>query len=146
MLDSGITVSWESGGTDGYDNPDSKRRPFVGMEIMVARKDKQGIVRAPRERVDRKAALRILTRGGASYALKEKELGSLEPGKLADLIVIDTNPLDTSAVAEDDLSKIQVLMTMVGGAVVYDAATFKPPAEDVRMARDGRSSIDNETE
>jgi predicted amidohydrolase YtcJ len=145
MLDAGITVSWESGGTDGFDNPESKRRPFVGMEIMVTRKDKEGVVRAPRERVDRKTALKILTRGGAAYALKEKELGSVEPGKFADLLVLDTNPLDP-AIADDDLSKIQVLMTMVGGTVVYDVATFKAPAEDVRTARDGRSFIDNETE
>lgn len=145
MLDEGITVSWESGGTDGYDNPESKRRPMVGMEIFVTRKNRAGVVQAAHHRVDRKTALRILTRGGAEYVQKEEELGSIEAGKLADLILLDRSPLDPS-LPDEDLSTIQVLMTLVGGQVVYDAATYKHPSEAVRRARDGMSHIDNETE
>ncbi|MCZ6750998.1 MAG: amidohydrolase family protein [Acidobacteria bacterium] len=145
FLEAGVTVSWESGGTDGFDNPDSKRRPMVGMEIFVARKNSSGQVRGANERIDRKTALRILTRGGAAYVLREKELGSLEAEKWADLVVLDKNPLDPS-IPDDKLSEIQVLMTVVGGRVVYDRATFVPPREDVRLAKDGMAIIDNETE
>lgn len=65
--------------------------------------------------------------------------------KLADLIMLDRSPLDPS-LPDEDLSTIQVLMTVVGGQVVYDAATYKHPSEAVRLARDGMSYIDNETE
>ena len=145
FVDAGVTVSWESGGTDGYDKPDSKRKPMVGMEIMVTRKDNKGEVRGAQERVDRKTALRILTQGGAVNVLRERELGSLEPGKWADLVVLDRNPLDPS-MPDEKLSEIKVLMTVVGGQVVYDAETFTPPPADVRRAKDGEQFIDNETE
>jgi len=145
FVDAGVTVSWESGGTDGYDNPESKRRPLVGMEIFVVRKTKSGEVRGGHERIDRKTALRILTRGGAAYVMKEKELGSIEAGKWADLVLLDRNPLDDS-IPDEQLSEIQVLMTLAGGKVVYDRATFVPPAIDVRLGKDGMAHIDNETE
>lgn len=109
------------------------------------RKNSKGEVRGENERIDRKTALRILTRGGAAYVLKEKELGSLEPGKWADLVVLDNNPMDPS-IPDDKLSEIQVLMTVAGGKVVYDRATFVPPPADVRRAKDGMAFIDNETE
>jgi hypothetical protein len=60
----------------------------------------------------------MMTRWASEYVLREEELGSLEPGKLADLIVLDKNPLDSS-VPDEDLSEIQVLVTMIGGEVVH---------------------------
>jgi len=68
----------------------------------------------PRELVLRSATM------NAAYELhQETSTGSLERGKLADLIVLDRNPLTISA---DDIAKVKVLLTMVGGKVVWDAA------------------------
>jgi predicted amidohydrolase YtcJ len=50
--------------------------------------------------------------------MAEDKLGSIEPGKLADLVVLDRNPLDRS-IPDEDLSEIQVLTTLIGGKVMY---------------------------
>ena len=50
----------------------------------------------------------MMTRWGGYYLLREDQLGSLEPGKMADLVVLDKNPLDSS-VPDEGLSDIQVL-------------------------------------
>jgi hypothetical protein len=60
----------------------------------------------------------MMTRWAAEYVLREDELGSLEPGKLADLVILDKNPLDP-AVPDDALAQIQVLAAIVGGELEY---------------------------
>jgi predicted amidohydrolase YtcJ len=65
--------------------------------------------------------------------LKEKEIGSIEAGKFGDLVILDRNPLDP-AVRDDELSKLQVMLTMVGGRVVFDAE--KDPRPKPRGRRD----------
>ena len=82
-------------------------------------------IRGAREAVDRLTALRILTIHGAKYTLREDVLGSIEPGKWADLVVLDRNPLDPS-VPDDELDNIQVLQTIVEGEVIYDGAGAGP--------------------
>ena len=73
-------------------------------------------VYGPAERTDRIIQLKSLTRWGASYILREKMLGSLEPGKLADLIVLDR---DFLTIPEQEIPKVKVLMTVVGGRIVH---------------------------
>ena len=60
--------------------------------------------------------LKSATLWGAYYAMREDQLGSLEPGKWADLVVLDK---DYMTVPEDDILNLRVLMTMVGGKVVH---------------------------
>ena len=62
-------------------------------------------------------ALRAATIDGARYLGMDKELGSLEPGKLADLVILDGNPL------EDIFNTEKVAYTMVNGRL-YDASTM----------------------
>ncbi len=90
-----------------------------GLEVLVTRRVVSGVVRGLQNAVDRKTALRIMTRWGAEYVLREDQLGSIEPGKFADLVVLNRNPLDP-ALPDDRLSEVQVLFTLVGGEVVYD--------------------------
>ena len=73
-------------------------------------------VYGPSERTDRIIQLKALTRWGAYYVLREDVLGSLEPGKYADFIVLDRDYL---TIAEDDIPNIRVLMTVVGGKAVH---------------------------
>jgi predicted amidohydrolase YtcJ len=60
----------------------------------------------------------MMTRWGADYVLRNQELGSLEPGKLADLVVLDKNPLN-EAIPDENLSEIKVVATIIGGEVAY---------------------------
>jgi hypothetical protein len=118
LIDSGMRVTY---GADVHDDPD--RHPMFGLEVMVTRKSRDGRVFGPREKIDRSNGLLMMTRWGAYYVLREKELGSLEAGKLADLVVLDKNPLDRN-IPDEDLSEITVVATIIGGEVVY--GTLKP--------------------
>jgi len=117
LLDAGAKVSY---GADTHTDPE--RQPMFNLEVLVTRRVKDGRVFGPREIIDRSTALLMLTRWGADYVLRNEELGSLEPGKLADLVVLDKNPLDRN-VADEDLSEIKILATVIGGEVVYGSLT-----------------------
>jgi urease alpha subunit len=69
----------------------------------------------PDERIDRVHALKMWTRWAANYVRKPEKLGSLEVGKLADLVVLDR---DYFTIPEDEILKVRPLMTVVGGRTV----------------------------
>ena len=113
LIDAGVRVTY---GADTHDDPE--RHPMFNLEVMVTRVTKDGQVFGARERIDRAQGLLMMTRWGAEYVLREDVLGSLEPGKYADLVVLDKNPLDRS-VRDSDLSEIKVLATIIEGKVAY---------------------------
>lgn len=76
---------------------------------------------APREATDRITQLKALTTWGAHYVLREDRMGSLEPGKLADLVVLDR---DLLTIPQDDIPNTKVLMTLVGGKMVHVLPTL----------------------
>ncbi len=80
-----------------------------------------GEIWVPEEKLDRISALRGWTTWAAESVLRENDLGSLEKGKLADLIVLDR---DYFTIPEMDIKKINNLMTLVGGKVIYKSADF----------------------
>jgi hypothetical protein len=65
-------------------------------------------------------ALTLYTRNGAYAGFEENSKGSLEPGKLADFIVVDRDVLTVPA---DELKDVKVLQTFVGGRLVYDRSS-----------------------
>ena len=107
MLDAGINVSLEG--------------EWPGVEQLITRKDDKGKVWGPDQRVDRATALRIATQNGANYVLRGDKLGSIEPGKLADLAVLDR---DFLTVPEEEISEIQSLLTIVGGKIIFVRTDF----------------------
>ncbi len=117
LLDAGAKVSY---GADTHEDP--LRQPMFSLEVLVTRRVKDGRVFGPRESIDRATALLMMTRWGADYVLRNEELGSLEPGKVADLVVLDKNPLDRD-LADEDLSEIKILATVIGGEVAYGSLT-----------------------
>jgi predicted amidohydrolase YtcJ len=70
----------------------------------------------PEERVTRSEALWIYTVAGAYLTFEEQHKGSLEPGKLADLVVLEDDPL---RVPESSIKDINVVATLVGGRVMH---------------------------
>jgi predicted amidohydrolase YtcJ len=127
LLNAGALVSYEGEAND--------ENPFNSLQILVTRQTARGHALGEREKVDRKTALRIMTLHGAKYVLKEKEIGSLETGKFGDLIIVNRNPLDP-ALRDDELSKLEVQMTIVGGKVMYDAAVDPKPKLSRRATGD----------
>jgi predicted amidohydrolase YtcJ len=89
---------------------------FEDLQAWVTRKNGNGKIIAPDERVDRITALKMITSWASEYVLRENLLGSLETGKWADLIVLDKDYL---TVPEEEIKTIKVLMTLVGGKVVH---------------------------
>ena len=72
----------------------------------------------------RPQVLRAITMNSSYELHQDQALGSLEVGKIADLIVIDRNFFDIPA---DEIAAIQVLQTVVGGRVVYESDKFTQP-------------------
>ena len=98
-------------------------RPMLGIYAAVTRQTLSGEPEKgwfPEERVDLETALRAYTINNAWAAGEEDVKGSLAPGKLADLVVLDRDPF---AVAPEELKDVEVLYTVVGGDIVYE----KPP-------------------
>jgi len=78
-----------------------------------------GAIYVPQERISVADAVRAYTQGSAFAAFSDKQVGTLEAGKLADLAVLSQ---DIFAVQPDTIGKTHVVTTMVGGKIVYDAA------------------------
>jgi len=96
--------------------------PVVPIDSMlqlwtpVARETSSGQTLGPDERVSAEQALRAMTSDAAWQLRLEEQLGSIEPGKLADLVILSENPLDY----DGNLRNIQVERTLVGGVTIYE--------------------------
>ena len=117
-LNAGIVIA---GGSDhmigfAYDRAVNSYNPFLGMWIAITRKMHNGEVLFPEERITREEALRMYTTGAAYMQFNEKDRGTLEVGKLGDLVVIDR---DYFTCPEDDIRNIRPEMTILDGKIVY---------------------------
>ncbi|MFH2112523.1 MAG: amidohydrolase family protein, partial [Candidatus Bathyarchaeota archaeon] len=92
--------------------------PFVQIYEAVTRRTSSGRVVGPEEAIGVMDALWVYTWNGAYLGKDEGLLGSVEPGKLADLIVLDRDILSCPV---EEIKDIRVLTTIVGGQVVYRA-------------------------
>jgi predicted amidohydrolase YtcJ len=120
-LDAGLEIG---GGSDHMIRTDPLAAtnpwdPWLGVWIAVTRQTRSAGVLNADQRLTRVEALRFYTINNARLHFEEQEKGSIEPGKLADLILVDRDPLTCP---EDDLKSTRVLWTMVGGTMVYDQA------------------------
>lgn len=91
--------------------------PWLGIWVTLTRKLERGGVHQPGEALTREEAVRLYTINNAYLHHEEKEKGSLEVGKLGDLIVLDR---DLMACPVDEVKDVKVLATVVGGQVVYE--------------------------
>jgi predicted amidohydrolase YtcJ len=105
----------------GSDFPVEEPNPLLGFYAAVTRQDRSGQPAGgwmPGERLTREEALRAFTIDAAYAAHAEEQLGSLEPGKLADLVILSH---DIMRVPPPRILDTTVRMTIVGGEVVYSA-------------------------
>jgi hypothetical protein len=109
----------------GSDWPVVTINPWEGMQNAVTRETTQRTPAGgwvPAERVTLEQTVEAYTMGSAYSGRREKTQGSLEAGKLADLIILSQ---DIFKVDPHTLGKTEVLLTMVGGKVVYEAPAMK---------------------
>jgi predicted amidohydrolase YtcJ len=104
---------------NGTDAPVEDVDPIASFYASVSRKLKDGSVFYPDERMTRAEALRSYTLNGAYAGFEENIKGSIAPGKLADIVVLSR---DIMTVPEDEIPGTQVMVTIVGGKVVFDRA------------------------
>jgi predicted amidohydrolase YtcJ len=102
-------------GTDG--TAANQTLPFTTLYFAVTGKMAGG-AKVNRQTIGREDALIAHTRKNAYLVFQEDNLGSIQPGKLADLLVLDRDYLTVPA---DQIRNIKPVMTMVGGRIVYDA-------------------------
>jgi predicted amidohydrolase YtcJ len=123
LFDKGLIVA---GGSDHMIRFDSRNainpyNPFFGMWMAITRKTTDGAVLEPEQTITREQALRMWTVNAAYASFEEKVKGSIEPGKLADLVVIDKDILHCPV---DEIKDIEALLTVVDGRVVYRDRTM----------------------
>ena len=113
LLDQGIVIS---GGSDCRATPFP---PRIGMWSAVNRieKNSQEIL-VPEERISATDALKMWTINGAYASFEENVKGSIEPGKYADMVVLDRDPL---SIDPNELIEMKVLYTILAGNIVYRA-------------------------
>lgn len=98
------------------DTPVTPINPIFNIYVAVNRRTQSGMVLGPDYTVDVMEAIRSVTIYGAYQYFEENLKGSIEPGKLADLVILDKNPL---AVAKAEIKDIQVLETIKDGQTIY---------------------------
>ena len=106
----------------GTDFPVESPNPFPGLSAAISRQDVNGQPPGgwyPEERVTLGEALHAYTRGAAYAGFAEDRLGSLDPGKWADFVIVDRDP---TQVNPQELARTQVLETWIAGKKVWERA------------------------
>jgi predicted amidohydrolase YtcJ len=114
-------ASWRRAGirvAGSSDAPVITADPLVGIRDAMVRRTGSGRVLGPGEQLAAADALALYTTEAAFAMHRERDIGSLEPGKLADFVVLDRSPLNTEP---DRITDIRVLATVVGGQPVFQA-------------------------
>ncbi len=114
LIERGVNVHFEGS--------DPTNHPMRMVKWAVTRTDEHGRVIAPAQAIDRKTALRMITWNAARFVGEEANLGSLEPGKWADLVVLNG---DFLAVPDEELDKLHIDLTYVAGKLAYDVRLWE---------------------
>ncbi len=118
FLEAGIRMA------SGSDYPNNSPDPWIGMYTMRTRRHQiSGEVYGPEQCISLLEALKTFTINGAYLTYDDDVRGSLEAGKLADLVILDTDLLTAS---DEELLEMasRVLITMVGGRIMYQQPGF----------------------
>ena len=110
LIKSGVTLAY------GSDSPVIPMNPMVGISAAVNRSSKSGDILQARERVSVFNAIKSYTIDSAYLSWQEKVRGSISKGIIADIILVDRNPLEIQV---EDIINVKVLMTVVSGAVEW---------------------------
>jgi predicted amidohydrolase YtcJ len=121
LLKAGVRVHFEGGKAD--EPPMWRAQRFITRVARYATRSERGTaasgnqVWGAQHAVNRQEALRLLTIEAAFFINEEKLLGSIEPGKYADVVVLSGDYMTTP---ENEIEKLEPVMTIMGGKVVYE--------------------------
>jgi predicted amidohydrolase YtcJ len=118
LVDAGIPLG---GGTDATNV--GALNPWLMIYYMTTMRNNAGTAATPDgQQISRLEALRMYTIGSAGLSFDDDRLGSIEPGKLADLVVLSDDPLKAS---DDKLRKLRSVLTLQAGKIVHGAVRFR---------------------
>jgi predicted amidohydrolase YtcJ len=117
LADSGIPMGMSSDGMQI-----SPMNPWLGLYYVVTGKNARGDVINAGQTLPRAAALRLYTAANGWFLNEESLLGTIEPGKYADLAVLSADYFDARAVPDEAIKGVRSVLTLVGGQIVHGDA------------------------
>jgi predicted amidohydrolase YtcJ len=117
LMDSGIPMGMSSDGMQI-----SPMNPWLGLYYVVTGKNARGELINAGQTLTRAEGIKLYTASNGWFLNEENLLGTLEPGKYADLAVLSADYFDERAVRDEDIKKLRSVLTIVGGKVVHGDA------------------------
>ena len=114
LIDSGIPVG---AGLDGAQA--APINPWLHIYYMVTGRNVRGDVINAGQQITRQEAVWLHTGAQGWFSREERTLGTIEPGRLADLVVLSGDVFDPNAVPDEGLRRVRSVLTLVGGRVVF---------------------------
>ncbi len=114
LLDAGAILAF---GSDWYVAPPTPLEGIYGAVTRRTLDERNPDGWVPEQKITVEQALRAYTTGSAYAEFAERSKGSLSPGKLADIVMVDR---DITRIAPEDIRKARVMLTVVGGRVVFE--------------------------
>jgi predicted amidohydrolase YtcJ len=114
LVESGVRVGMSSDGMQI-----SPLNPWIGLYYVVTGKNARGELINDGQTLDRERALRLYTADNGWFLNEEDALGTIEPGKYADLVVLSADYFDARAVPDEEILNIRSLLTVVDGRIVH---------------------------
>jgi len=99
--------------------------PWLQMYYAVTGKNARGQVINGDQVISRDQVLRLYTASNGWFLREENQLGSIEVGKLGDLVVLNQDYFDSVAVPDEAIKKTNSIMSVVGGKIVHDTGAVK---------------------
>jgi predicted amidohydrolase YtcJ len=115
IVDSGIHVG---AGSDAAQI--STLNPWMMIYYMVTGKNSSGVLINDKQQLTRAEALRLYTAENGWFFHEEDKLGTIEPGKLGDVVVLSDDYFDPKKVSDEAIKKLSSVLTVIDGRVVYD--------------------------
>jgi predicted amidohydrolase YtcJ len=117
LVDSGIPLGMSSDGMQI-----SPMNPWIGLYYAVTGKNARGELINAGQTIGRDEALRLYTAANGWFLREEALLGSIEPGKYADLVVLNRDYFDADATPDEEILDVRSVLTVVGGRIVHGSA------------------------
>jgi predicted amidohydrolase YtcJ len=120
ILNNGIPAGMSSDGMQI-----APMNPWLHMYYAVTGKNARGVLINDGQQITREQVLKLYTASNGWFMREENQLGSIEVGKLGDLVVLNQDYFDTKAVPDEAIKKTSSVMSVVGGKIVHDTGAVK---------------------